>query len=165
MLINSNLGDLDAMRSQALQSLGSTFARLAEGAFVIDRQARIVWANDRYLKFVGVTDRASVIGKPIVEVVPTTRMPHVVETGSSIPFDLIEVNETWAVVSRFPIKNEHDEILGGFCLVLYNNLDFMKPVIDRVNQLRAELDTTRSKLDRARQTKYSFAQFTGNSKP
>jgi transcriptional regulator with PAS, ATPase and Fis domain len=162
-MINTDLRDIGAMRDQALRKLFGTFDQLAEGAFVVDQTARIVWANDRYLKFLGIPERANVIGRPIVEIVPNTLMPLVVETGQSIPFDLIEVNNTWAVVSRFPIKSERNEILGGFCFVLYDNLDVVKPVIDRMNRLRAELDHAQSRLNRERRSKYGFSQFIGNS--
>ncbi|MGU7785345.1 sigma-54 interaction domain-containing protein [Burkholderia sp. PU8-34] len=162
-MIETNRGAISAMRGQALQALFEAFERLAEGAFVVDRSARILWANDRYLAFIGMPERSSVIGRHIAEVVPTTQMPLVVETGQSIPFDLIEVNRSWAVVSRFPIKDEKDEIIGGFCVVLYNDIDVVRPIVDRVNRLRAELDSTKSKLNQARRPKYSFSQFVGNS--
>lgn len=162
-MINPDLSDIEAMRDQALRSLFTAFDQLAEGAFVVDQKARIIWANDRYLAFLGIPERASVIGQHISQIVPTTLMPQVVETGESIPFDLIEVNESWAVVSRFPIKDEHNQILGGFCFVLYDNIDVVRPVVDRMNRLRAELDSARSKLDKARQPRYSISQFIGNS--
>ena len=70
-----------------------------------------------------------VVGQHISTVVPATRMPEVVETGRSIPFDLVEVNGRWAVVSRFPIKNDAQEVIGGFCFVLFDELDPLRPML------------------------------------
>ena len=43
--------DLASIRGQALQSFFELFGQLAEGAFVIDRDSKVIWANARYLTF------------------------------------------------------------------------------------------------------------------
>lgn len=159
--------EVAAIRAKALDSFYDIFNQLAEGAFVVDRNSRIVWANDRYLDFLGIVDkdeRAAVIGKPIADVVPATMMPQVVESGESIPFDIIDVNKKLVAVSRFPIKDEAGNVIGGFCFVLFDNLLPLQPVIARINQLQDELATTKAKLGHVRRSKYNFSQFIGNSK-
>ena len=158
------LDDIDSIRGQALRSLFDAFERLAEGAFVVDAQSNIVWANERYLQFIGHGQAASsLVGRHIRDVVPTTRMPEVVKTGRSIPLDFIEVNGTWAVVSRFPIKDQANRVTGGFCFVLFDDLDLVQPMVSRISELQDELKDARSKLDRLRGAKYDFSKFVGSS--
>ncbi|KPU90584.1 hypothetical protein APR50_41605 [Variovorax paradoxus] len=155
--------DLASIRGQALQSFFELFGQLAEGAFVVDRDSKVIWANARYLAFIGLEPDRPVVGQHISTVVPTTRMPEVVETGRSIPFDVIEVNNRWAVVSRFPIKNDEQEVIGGFCFVLFDEIDPLRPMLARIQQLQSELERTRSKLNQLRRTKYEFSHFVGSS--
>ncbi|CAN5504696.1 sigma-54-dependent transcriptional regulator HbcR [soil metagenome] len=166
MITEITPNEVKAIRDKALYSLHELFDQLAEGAFVVDQHSRITWANTRYLDFLGITDanaRVAVIGKHIAEVVPTTLMPQVVKTGISIPFDIIDVNGKFVAVSRFPIKDEAGDVIGGFCFVLFDNLQPLRPVIARISQLQEELETTKVKLERVRRSKYNFSQFVGTS--
>ena len=158
-----NAFDIETIRGQALQSFFAVFEQLAEGAFIVDADCNIVWSNAHYLAFVGLGSEQAVVGKKIEDVVSTTRMPEVVRTGRSIPFDIIEINQRWSVVSRFPIKNDAQEVIGGFCFVLSDELDPLRPMLNRIQQLQAELELTRSKLSQMRRSKYEFNHFVGTS--
>lgn len=54
--------DYAAIRSRAMHSLFNTLDDLCEGALVVDKQARIVWINERYAQRFGLKTASEAIG-------------------------------------------------------------------------------------------------------
>jgi transcriptional regulator with PAS, ATPase and Fis domain len=155
--------DISALRHSVFGHISDIFSNLAEGAFAVDQHANIIWANEQYLKLLGISDQTNVIGKHITELVENSLMPLVVQTGNSIPFDIIEVQQRWVVVSRFPITDcESNKIIGAVCFVLANNLEPLTMIVKRIHSLQEELKHTKSKFEKVRLSKYNFSQIIGN---
>ncbi len=72
-------------RGQALQSFFELFGQLAEGTFVVDRDAQVIWAN-AFTAFIGLEPDQPVVGQHISTVLmPRPACPGIeVETGRSI---------------------------------------------------------------------------------
>jgi transcriptional regulator with PAS, ATPase and Fis domain len=162
MGISLDFVDVNILHNGVLGYISDVFGNLAEGAFVVDRQAKLLWANEQYLKFLGITDRERVIGTPISDLVENTLMPLVVQTGKSIPFDIIQVRGRWVVVSRFPIMDAGNNVIGGVCFVLADNLEPLTSIIGRVHSLQETLTHTKPKSGKVRLPKYNFSQIIGN---
>jgi transcriptional regulator with PAS, ATPase and Fis domain len=154
--------DIISLRDCIRDRVADIFSNLAEGAFAVDQYAKIIWANEQYLKLLGMPDDMNVIGMPIAELVENTLMPLVVQTGRSIPFDIIEVHQRWVVVSRFPIISAENKVIGAVCFVLANNLEPLTNIVGRIHALQEELKHTKSKFEKVRQSKYNFSQIIGN---
>ena len=56
----------------ATESLLGHLADICDGAIIVDRQARVVWMNDRYPKRLGLADPALAIGQPVESIVPNS---------------------------------------------------------------------------------------------
>ena len=56
---------------------------MREGILMIDREGRIVFANQAYLDFLGRTE-TEILGRPLREVRPGARLPEVLTTGKPI---------------------------------------------------------------------------------
>lgn len=162
MGISLDVIDISSLRHSVLGHISDIFSHLAEGAFAVDQHANIIWANEEYLKLLGVSDQTDVIGMPITDLVENSLMPLVVRTGKSIPFDLIEVNQKWLVVSRFPIIDDENSVMGAVCFVLANNLEPLTTIVGRIHGLQEELKHTKSKFEKVRHAKYNFSQIIGN---
>src|SRR3569832_2374438 len=62
-----------------------------EGMLLVDRDARVVWINDQYRRFLpalGFEREEDFVGHPVSEVVQNTQMHRVIETGKHILIDL-----------------------------------------------------------------------------
>jgi transcriptional regulator with PAS, ATPase and Fis domain len=155
--------DISTIHHRARESFFKIFQDLARGALMVDRHARITWIDEKYIEFLGLTADAEVIGRHVAEVIPHTRMPEVLREGRAIPFDVMEANNGWCVVSRFPLFDDAGTVIGGFGFVMFGDLEILQSVSQKIERLRTDLNSTRSKLEALRRSKYNFSQFVGNS--
>ena len=66
---NCILTDPEKTRRLSMQSLFESLETLCEGTVIVDRDARIVWINERYATRLGAKSAAEAIGKEIEEVI------------------------------------------------------------------------------------------------
>ena len=69
----------ERFRKVAMPLLFDHLNAQCEGTIAVNRQARIVWINDKYAEKVGIRDPRSVLGKEIEEVLPASRLREVVQ--------------------------------------------------------------------------------------
>ena len=155
--------DATTVHRVAVDSLFSLFDSLCEGAVAVDRDARIVWINDKYRALLGLGDDSQVIGQDIRKLLPHTLMHEVVESGQPILLDVMQFKERYFVVTRLPLFDSSGEVTGGIGFVLYDKLDYLKPLVTKFEDLRRELDTVRRELSAQRQARYSVSQYAGSS--
>ena len=155
--------DALAIHGQAVSSLFSLFEDLCEGAIAVDRQARIVWINDKYRSLLGLTETEDVVGRPVEEIIPNSLMRQIIETGRPIPLDIMQFGERWFVVTRIPMRDDDGGITGAIGFVLYDRVDYLKPLLTKFTELQAALTEAQRQLSVERRARYSFSQFIGNS--
>lgn len=160
---DSFAAEAERIRQRVMDTLLGAFSELSEGLLIVDRDARIVWMNEQYPHHLNLPDPAAVIGKPVEDVIPNSQMRSVVTSGRPIMLDIMDFGSDAFVVMRLPVRDESGEIIGGFGLVLFDDARQLAPIMSRFQSLRLELADTRRKLDEARRTKYSFANFVGTS--
>ena len=71
----------------AARSMFDLFANASEGMLLVDRNARVVWINDQYRRFLpalGYEREEDFVGHPVSEVVQNTQMHRVLETGKQV---------------------------------------------------------------------------------
>ena len=89
------------------------FANASEGMMLVDRQARVVWINDQYKRFLpalGYEKVEDFVGHPVAAVVQNTQMHQVLETGKSILIDLLSNRAGTFVFSRIPLRDSAGEV-------------------------------------------------------
>lgn len=155
---------LPQVRQLAIRSLFEIIEQSSEGTVIVDRQARIVWMNERYARRFGLADAASAIGQPCETVIPGSLMRDVVSNGRPILLDMLDTPNEPLVVMRLPIHDDQGALIGAIGFALFDELRSLSPLLKRYASMQQELASTRSQL-RARQAKYSFAQFVGSSAP
>ena len=152
------------VRSLAASSLVKLFDSLYEGAVVIDQAGRITWINDKYKALIGWNGSEAIEGRAIEEVLPNSRLRHVVETGQADLLDVLTVGGRQMVVSRIPLHGEAGNVIGALGVILYDRLQALKPIVSKFQQMQADLATVRKQLADGRQAKYRFSQFVGTSR-
>ena len=160
--MSDSLKDYPRVRQLAIRSLFEIVERSSEGTIIVDREARIVWMNERYARRFGLSSAALAIGRPCEEVIPGSLLRQVVRTGRPILLDMLDTPKDPVVVMRLPVLDDAGEVLGAIGFALFDELRPLSPLVTRYLRMQKELDSARSLL-RARQSRYGFAHLVGNS--
>lgn len=140
---------------RAVDGFFSIFEDMCEGAISVDRDARIVWINEKYRALLGIPEGSEVLGNKVESVIPESLLRHVVETGNPIPVDIMVFEDHHFVVSRLPLLGDSGELIGAVGFVLYDNLDYLKPLISKFDRLQKKLNDVQGELALARRTRYA----------
>ena len=166
--------DAQSILELAARSMFELFANASEGMLLVDRQARVVWVNDqykRYLPALGFDNVDDFVGHPVASVVQNTQMHQVLETGKAILIDLLTNRAGTFVVSRIPLLGSAGEVMGALGIVLFDHAETsLQPLVGKFALLQRDLDDARRELASQRlqptgqrQSKYTFASFVGTS--
>ncbi len=151
----------------AARSMFEHFSRTAEGMLLVDREARVVWINDAYRKFLpalGFARSEDFVGRPVEEVIPNTLRRQVVQSGKPILVDLLTNQAGTFLVSRMPLRDESGQVIGALGMVLADHPETnLQPLIAKFARLSQDLDEARRQLAAQRRTKYTLASFIGSS--
>ncbi|MFO5907086.1 PAS domain-containing protein, partial [Pseudomonas aeruginosa] len=101
-----SLQDYQRVRQQAIRSLFEIVEGSSEGTVIVDREARIVWINQRYAQRFGLADPAQAIGRPCESVIPGSLLREVVGSGKPILLDMMDSAKDPLVVMRLPIHDD-----------------------------------------------------------
>jgi len=159
---DDNLKDYRRVRQLAIRSLFEIIEQYSEGTVIVDKDARIVWINERYARRFGLEDSSLAVGQPCERVIPGSLLRQVVSNGRPILLDMMDTAKDPLVVMRLPINDAAGTIIGAIGFALFDELHALSPLLKRYLSMQQELASTRSLL-RARQAKYSFAHFIGTS--
>ncbi|APC18706.1 sigma-54-dependent Fis family transcriptional regulator [Pseudomonas frederiksbergensis] len=162
MNTTESLKDYQRVRMLAIRSLFEIIEQSSEGTVIVDRDANIVWMNERYAKRFGLASAEVAIGRPCESVIPGSLLREVVRTGRPILLDMQDTPKEPLVVMRLPIHDDAGAVIGAIGFALFDELRSLSPMLKRYLSLQEELASTRSLL-RARQAKYTFAHFIGTS--
>lgn len=159
--------DAQSILELAARSMFDLFANASEGMLLVDRQARVVWINEQYRRFLpalGYESEADFVGRPVSEVVHNTQMHRVLETGQPILIDLLTNKAGTFVVSRIPLRGADGEVMGALGIVLFDHPETtMQPLVNKFARLQQDLDDARRELAQQRRSKYTLASFIGRS--
>ena len=166
--------DAQSILELEARSMFELFANASEGMLLVDRQARVVWVNDqykRYLPALGFDNVDDFVGHPFASVVQNTQMHQVLETGKAILIDLLTNRAGTFVVSRIPLLGSAGEVMGALGIVLFDHAETsLQPLVGKFALLQRDLDDARRELASQRlqptgqrQSKYTFASFVGTS--
>ncbi|MFJ2690026.1 sigma-54 interaction domain-containing protein [Pseudomonas sp. NPDC087336] len=162
MNTTESLKDYQRVRLLAIRSLFEIIEQSSEGTVIVDRDANIVWMNERYAKRFGLPSAEGAIGKACESVIPGSLLREVVRTGRPILLDMQDTSKEPLVVMRLPIHDDCGEVIGAIGFALFDELRSLSPMLKRYMSMQQELASTRSLL-RSRQTRYNFAHFIGTS--
>ena len=166
--------DAQSILELAARSMFDLFANASEGMILVDRQARVVWINDQYKRFLpalGFDRVEDFVGHPVANVVQNTQMHQVLETGKPILIDLLTNRAGTSVVSRIPLRDSEGAVIGALGIVLFDHAETsLQPLVGKFTLLQRDLDDARRELaserlqqSGQRQSKYTFASFVGTS--
>ena len=159
--------DAQSILELAARSMFDLFANASEGMMLVDREARVVWINDQYRRFLpalGFEREADFVGHPVSSVVQNTQLHQVLATGKPILIDLLTNKAGTFVVSRIPLRGDDGEVMGALGIVLFDHPETtLQPLIAKFARIENDLNEARRELASQRRSKYTFASFVGSS--
>ena len=102
------------------------------GYIVIDLNGKITDINQTYLNAIGKKKR-EVIGHPIKEITPHSRLPEIMETGKIDTVDVWTVNNRSMLVNRLPIKN-NGKTVGAIAHTLVLDTTVHQFLLDKLQE-------------------------------
>ena len=163
--------DAQSILKLAAKSMFELFAGASQGMLLVDREARVVWINDQYRRFLpalGFEREEDFVGHPVAQVIQNTQMHQVLRSGKPILMDLLSNRAGTFVVSRIPLRDAKGRVIGALGIVLLDHAETnLKPLMGKFEQLQRELDDVRRELatrpNGQRRSKHTFASFVGTS--
>ena len=167
--------DAQSILELAARSMFDLFAHASEGMLLVDRDARVVWINDQYRRFLpalGFAREEDFVGQPVSAVVENTQMHQVLQSGKPMLIDLLSNRAGTFVVSRIPLHDSQGDVIGALGIVLFDHAETtLQPFMAKFSALQRELDDARRELATqrsrnllgGRHAKYTFASFVGTS--
>ncbi len=134
------------------------------GVIVTDAENKIIYISNVYANILQVQP-AAVLGKPVAEVIPGTRMPIVLKTGHEEIGSLFSLkNGEKVIINRIPIK-KGDAVIGVVAFSSLNNRAVLntEATFAGVKRLIQEINRYKNELSQLRGARYSLNQIIGNS--
>ncbi len=123
--------------------MASVLNVLPVGIMVCDANCNIKFINDEYAKILG-RKPEEVLGKPVTDIIPQSRIPHVIETGESEYSDLCILPskdaQNSAVVNRIILRSSKGEILGAVSHAIFNSVSELHQLAQKYNEKAAKLN-------------------------
>ncbi|NOX19693.1 MAG: sigma-54-dependent transcriptional regulator [Nitrospirae bacterium] len=105
---------------------------LNDGIIIVDSEGRVQYLNRQAVNITGLEpDR--VIGQKAVDVIPNTRLNHVVSTGRAEIGQKQQIGDTVIITNRYPIKNEKGEVSAA--VAIFQDVTEIKRLSDRISDL------------------------------
>jgi len=149
------------LEHQAVEFFQQSFASFYQHSIAVDINSRVTWISDSYQTFLAL-DR-SPVGRLITDILPNSFMPRVVSSGKPVLLDMLNINGQWVVVSSFPLTDEGGQISGAFGFVAVDQMQRIKPLLERYAPLQLQLKKAQDELRESRRARYTLSQCIGNS--
>ena len=131
-----------------------------EGLIVVDRQGRVVYMNRENERFLGLP-RGGAKGRPIQELVPSSRLHVVSKTGRAEVADLQEIQGKTKVVARIPIRKD-GRVIGAMGSIMFRDLEEVSKLTRMVRVLEDRVAAYEKKLRAMpQQNRYTFDHILG----
>lgn len=141
------------------------FDKIPVPVILVDKVGVIRMINKAFADFL-LTTKENAIGRPATDVDRNSKWPIVLKTGELeiAKRHRFAVNGKEAIVHRIPIYDDKD-IVGGFGMVLFDNMDQFKDLVEKNKLLETELSHYKKAVKQIHGAKYSWDNIVACSKP
>ena len=134
---------------------------------VVDEKAVIVYINRGYARLLGTTTEEAV-GAPVTEVIPNTRLHHVLRTGKDemgavmTLYDHVSGQDITVVCNRIPIRH-NGKIIGAVAATAISSLLDLARLNEEIALMRRENQHYKAELDHLKDELNPLHQVVGQS--
>lgn len=128
------------------------------GLIVVDDQLRLLFIDKSYAGVLGL-DPEKVVGSPIVEVIPTSRLPQVIKTGRPILGEVFHNGHSRLICNRLPLR-DGEKVIGAFSYWVF---EVQEQLVSLLESLKEELAYYKEKSHQTSGARYQLSDILGES--
>jgi len=136
------------------------------GVLFCDRNNTVRYINKTYAGYLEV-DREAVIGRPITDLIPTTRSQIVMKSGVPELTSTCRITrsdgQVTLIVNRLPVRGEDGHIVGFASQSIIADTDELKELAEKIRQLDKKVVFYRRRMQSALSAFYSLQNIIGES--
>lgn len=121
------------MVGRTARELGVIFDSLHEGLIAVDREARVTLFNRAAERILGIPAQHA-LGRKVADVIPTTRLPRVLETGEPELDKIQKIGETTILTNRVPVHDEGGRVVGA--VAVFRDISEVLALAEEITALR-----------------------------
>jgi transcriptional regulator with PAS, ATPase and Fis domain len=152
---------------QKLQEREKEFAAISKALIespymvyvIVDKDGYITAINQSYLDILELK-KDDVIGRYILDIIPTSRLPEVLRTGEIIEPDIWPLKDRDSVVTRLPIIKD-GQIIGAIGKSLFLDISGVKIFMKKLQETEKELNFYKEEVRQGYQAKWYFEDLVG----
>ncbi|MFC0297584.1 ATP-binding protein [Geobacillus jurassicus] len=115
---------------------------IREGIVAISHEGTITMVNQTALKLLGYEHERDVLGAPILQLIPHSRLPEVIRTGRAEYDDEMVLGGETVIANRIPIKDKQGRVIGA--VSTFRNKSDLYRLTKELSQLRSYADALRA---------------------
>ncbi len=141
----------------------NVFGSLPISIDILDKDGNIIYMNEAFLDFLKLKEE-DVIGKLVTDVNPTSKFLETLKSKrASIAEEHVFPNNKPAIVHRIPIFDDEGEVIGGFGMLLFEDIEKAKAIAEKFAEMNKELTLYKNELAKINASRYSLDDIYGIS--
>lgn len=137
------------------------FLDQVHGLVVVDHESNIVYIEANYAKELGY-DAKELIGIPVKQVIPNSKLPVVLESGKAMWGDVFCYAGHTSICNRWPLMKE-GKIIGAVSYSVFDRLKESEKLFESLQDLRGQVDYYKDRLKKYSGARYTLADIVGAS--
>ncbi|ODA39853.1 PAS domain-containing protein [Desulfosporosinus sp. BG] len=158
--LQSVMARLDTMQN-SLTGLESIFEQAYDGVMVVDCAGVVTRITKSYCRFLNI-EQEKAIGRHCTEILPTSRMHIVAQTGQAEIGEVMDINGKEAMVMRLPLREE-GKLIGAVGKVMFRDVQDLRTLAEKLDLLENKLKFYEKELKHYQKYRYTFSNIIGKS--
>ena len=146
---------------QELELLRLALNTMQYGTTITDKEGYFLFFSESFGQFLGVKAEEQ-IGRFCLDVIPTSRMHIVGQTGVPEINDTQTVRNKECIVQRIPLKKD-DKVIGVFSQVVFESKGAVVDLVRRLDQMKKKLNMYTQEIAAYHSTWYTIDDLLGSS--
>ncbi len=131
------------------------------GLVVVDRESNVVFIDEQYARDMGY-EAKKIIGLPVKQIIPTSKLPIVLESGKLILGDVFDYFGRPSICNRWPLIKD-GKTIGAVSFSIFEEIKESEKLFESLKELRSKLEYYKEKLKQYSGARYSLADILGSS--
>ncbi|OLN32539.1 sigma 54-interacting transcriptional regulator [Desulfosporosinus metallidurans] len=145
----------------SLTGLENIFEQAYDGVMVVDSQGIVTRITKTYCRFLNIAQEDAV-GRHCTEILPTSRMHIVAQTGHAEIGEVMDINGKEAMVMRLPLR-ENGKLIGAVGKVMFRDVQDLRTLAEKLDVLENKLKFYEKELKHYQKFRYTFSNIIGKS--
>jgi two-component system CitB family sensor kinase len=128
--------------SRLYQEKEAILESIHEGIIAVNRKGAVTLMNQQAMDLIGARDKSEVIGRHILELVPESTLPEVIESGQAQIDQEAIVGEHVVIANRLPVHNQTGSVTGA--VSSFRNKSELYLLTQQLSQLKQYADGLRA---------------------